>query len=177
MSLIKKMKINTHIIFFKLILIILICTAISCVKEEDSNYFTNTPEVISKEKASCTALETEVLNLVNAHRQSMGISSLSLLNSISGVAVGHTNYMINISELNHDYFAQRTQYLMSNENAKSVGENVAYGYATAQGVLNGWLNSDAHRKVIENEKFTHIGISIEPNSENRNYYTQIFISK
>jgi uncharacterized protein YkwD len=67
--------------------------------------------------------------------------------------------------------------LQNNANAKKVGENVAYGYGTAEGVVNGWLNSPAHKKIIETEEYTHFGISTEKDSSNRNYFTQIFISR
>ncbi|MFZ3273609.1 MAG: CAP domain-containing protein, partial [Lutibacter sp.] len=90
---------------------------------------------------------------------------------------GHTDYMIEVGAISHDNFAERAQILMEQAGAKTVGENVAYGFSTAEGVVNGWLNSEGHRKIIENPDYTHFGISTDSNTENRNYFTNIFIKK
>ncbi len=158
-------------------LILLSSVLFSCSKEDDGIYFNENTEVINTTNVTYSAIETEILNLVNEHRTNMGLTSLISLNIISGVADGHTNYMIEVNQVNHDNFAQRSQALINEANAKSVGENVAYGFTTAQGVLNGWLNSEEHRKIIENPDYTHFGISTDSNSENRNYFTQIFIKQ
>ena len=60
--------------------------------------------------------------------------------------------------------------------SSTVRENVAYGYATASGVVNAWLNSEGHREVIEGD-FTHFDISAEKDENGRWYYTNIFIKK
>ena len=158
-------------------LILLSSVLFSCSPEDEGVYFNENSEVINTTNITYTAIETEILNLVNVHRTSIGLSTLSTLNIISGVADGHTNYMIEVGEVNHDNFSQRSQTLMDLVDAKSVGENVAYGFNSAQGVVNGWLNSVEHRKIIENPNYTHFGISTDANSENRNYFTQIFIKK
>jgi len=163
----------------KLVSLFLISTFLfSCAKEDDGIYFNPSSEVVTLNKVSTySTIETEILNLVNEHRKNMGLSELVTLNIVSSVAKGHTDYMVETGTVNHDNFSQRAQTLMDNANAKSVGENVAYGFSSAQGVLNGWLNSDEHRKILENPAYTHFGISTEANSEGRNYFTQIFIKQ
>lgn len=161
-----------------LVILVLLCAFLfSCSEEENGIYFNEINEHVNLENVTYTDIESEILSLVNQHRKNLGLSILQKLNIISGVADSHTNYMIEIGQLSHDNFAMRSQYLMNNANAKSVGENVAYGYNSAQGVFNGWLNSDVHRKVIENPNYTHFGISTELNSVGRNYFTQIYIKK
>jgi len=159
-----------------LILLFLLSSILfSCSSEDDGIFFEESNETVNTDNVSYSVMETEILNLVNEHRNSIGLSSLNTLNIISGVADGHTNYMIKVGTVNHDNFPQRSQTLMDNANAKSVGENVAYGFNSAQGVVNGWLNSEEHKKIIENPNYTHFGISTDSNSTNRNYFTQIFI--
>jgi len=148
----------------------------SCSKEDDGIYFNETNEVINID-VSYSAIETEILDLVNEYRQSIGMNSLTILNIISGVAEGHTDYMVKNGIVSHDNFSQRAETLTKQADAKSVGENVAYGFGSAQGVVNGWLNSEEHKKIIENESYTHFGISTESNNEGKNYFTQIFIKK
>jgi uncharacterized protein YkwD len=160
-----------------LVLLALISTVLfSCSKEDDGIYFDETIQ-FDENNVTYSNLEFEILELVNLHRQSLGLNELSTLNIVSSVADGHTNYMIETGKISHDNFSQRAQALMDNANAKSVAENVAYGYTTAEGVLNGWLNSVSHREAIENPHFTHFGISTESNNEGRNFFTQIYIKK
>ncbi len=42
-------------------------------------------------------------------------------------------------------------------NGASWGENIAYGYPSAQSVVNGWLSSPGHRANIENPNWVSIG--------------------
>lgn len=148
----------------------------SCSKEDDGIFFNENSELTTSE-VSYSEIENKILTLVNEHRETLGLTSLSTLNIISSVADSHTDYMIETGEISHDNFNQRAEILMNNADAKSVGENVAYGYNSAEGVFKGWLNSDSHRKVIESANYTHFGISTESNSDGRNYFTQIFIKK
>jgi uncharacterized protein YkwD len=157
-------------------LLLLTTTLFSCAKEDDGVYFNENSEVANA-KVAYSPIESEIVSLVNAHRTSLGLNALSTLNIVSGVADGHTDYMIEVGQVSHDNFAQRAQTLMNEAAAKTVGENVAYGYSTAEGVVKGWLNSDGHRKIIENPDYTHFGISMETSADNRNYFTNIFIKK
>jgi len=145
----------------------------SCSNDDDGIYFEDIAEVA----VEYSTIENEILDLVNKHRVSKGLSALIPLNIVSSVADSHTTYMIDAGEISHDNFPQRSQNLMTKANAKSAGENVAYGYGSAQGVVNGWLNSDGHRKVIENANYSHFGISTDCNMEGRNFFTHIFIDK
>ncbi|PHQ55683.1 MAG: hypothetical protein COC16_04695 [Lutibacter sp.] len=159
------------------IILLLSFTLFSCSPEDDGIFFNGNSEVVNISTVSYSAIEIEILNLINNHRTSLGLSKLNTLTIISGVADGHTDYMIEVGTINHDNFSKRSQTLMDQADAITVGENVAYGYSTAQGVVNGWLNSASHRKIIENPNYTHFGISTEVNTKNRNYFTQIFIKK
>jgi len=55
----------------------------------------------------------------------------------------------------------------------AAGENIAYGYATAQAVVTGWMNSDGHRSNILNcsAKATGVGLAYRGNTP---YWTQLF---
>lgn len=157
------------------IFFILTTIFISCSPENDEIYVEN--KQITEAKTSYTAIETEILDLVNAYRTNIGIGSLKKLNLISTVAETHTSYMVNVGQVNHDFFAERHEKLVNSAQAKAVGENVAFGYNTASGALNAWLSSDSHRKIIENPEYTHFGISTEHDVEGKNYFTHIFIKQ
>ena len=54
----------------------------------------------------------------------------------------------------------------------SAGENIASNYYDSAEVLNGWLNSPDHRKVLLKDDFTHLGVGTFGK-----YYTQNFVQR
>lgn len=161
------------------ILCTILCLVLfSCSQEQDDvNLFSKAELDSFSEVVSYSEIENEILDLVNEYRSNNNLSFLKTLNIISNVANGHTIYMVTTGEVSHANFGERASKLMKTTGAKKVSENVAYGYSTAQSVLNGWLNSTEHKKIIETVDFTHFGISTVRNKEGRNYFTQIFIKK
>ena len=160
-------------VFFKtrmfLVCFTVIISGISCSKDEASS-----PEEIKYEEAK--TIETQILQLVNTHRESKGKSTLSSNALAADLAKDHNLFMIDAGKLSHDNSEERFQRLFDEENAKNVGENVAYKYKTAQEVMDAWLDSSGHKKNIEGE-FTHIGISALKNDADQYYFTQVFFRK
>lgn len=162
-----------------ILILIAALTIVSCNEEElileentDNNEFsqnTNCDNTNDNE----ISVSNKILDLVNEHRKSIGKSSLTLNCIAAELAVKHTKYMISKNDISHDNFNDRFQELQQRVNARSVGENVASGYATAESVMNAWLNSSGHKANIEGD-FTHIGIAAVKNSQGRLYYTQLF---
>lgn len=149
---------------FKVLLMLLI--VVSCSSSDDSNM------LMYEEKS----MDTEILELLNQYRSSKGLSVLLELDIIKTQTHAHTAYMISKAKISHDNFSDRNAYLQKNANAKGVSENVASGYNTAQSVVNGWLNSEGHRKNIEGN-YTHFNVSSKQNASNKWYYTNIFIKQ
>lgn len=121
-------------------------------------------------------IEIEIMELINAHRITQGLSPLNDHNTVKAVAFTHTDYMIEENNVSHDNFFQRKQSLQANANANIVSENVAYGFNSAESVVNAWLNSPSHRENIEGN-FTDFDISAEKNNEGKWYFTNIFIKR
>ena len=121
-------------------------------------------------------IEIEILELINNHRLALGLSALDDMAVVKSVAYTHTDYMVDMNKVCHDNFFSRSSYLKQNAGAVKVSENVAYGYTSAQSVVNAWLKSEGHKANIEGD-FTNFDISAEENAEGRWYYTNIFIKK
>ena len=121
-------------------------------------------------------IEIEILELINAHRISVGLNSLNNNSTIKAVAYTHTDYMVEVDNVSHDNFYQRRISLEDKEDASIVSENVAYGYTSAGSLVNAWLNSPGHRSTIEGN-FTDFDISAEQNTNGDWYYTNIFIRR
>ncbi len=121
-------------------------------------------------------IEIEILELINQHRISIGLNSLESHQLIKGQAYSHTDYMVDVSEVNHDNFFSRKSFLVDNANAIKVSENVAYGFTSAESVVNAWLNSEGHKGNIEGD-YTDFEISAELGKNNKWYFTNIFMKR
>ena len=162
---------------FKMYLPILALTAMlsfSCPSEDFSNETLDATSLPTAPAAK--SIEIEILELLNAHRISIGLPSLNNHGTIKAVAYTHTDYMVEVDNVSHDNFFQRKNSLIDNANASKVSENVAYAYSNAQSVVNAWLNSDGHRQNIEGD-FTDFDISAEQNANGQWYFTNIFVKR
>ncbi|MDO7173254.1 CAP domain-containing protein [Mariniflexile sp. AS56] len=121
-------------------------------------------------------IEVEILELLNNHRVSVGLTALGDMSVVKSVAFTHTDYMVDNNEVSHANFYKRSDYLKTNAGASRVSENVAYGYSSADSVVRAWLKSDSHRLNIEGD-FTNFDLAAEQNAEGKWYYTNIFIKK
>jgi uncharacterized protein YkwD len=121
--------------------------------------------------------ELKLITLINNHRQSIGLNALEVINHISYKSEEHNIYMIDNKVVNHDYFQQRSDNLVTVLGATRVGENIAYNYQNAESAFSAWMNSPAHKANIEGD-YTHLGISvsIDP-ATGKKYYTNMFIKK
>lgn len=143
-------------------IVLLLFVSISSCSEDESD------QIIIE-----TSITDQILILVNAHRDSNGLEKLSRNATADNLAIEHSKYMIAQDKISHDNFKSRTENLKRNENAKGTGENVAYGYNTAEKVVTAWLNSSGHKENIEGN-FTHTGIAAIQNSDGTYYFTQLF---
>lgn len=121
-------------------------------------------------------IEVEILELINNHRLSLGLNPLGNMALVKSVAFTHTDYMVDNNEVSHANFFTRSNYLKDNAGAKTVSENVAYGYSSAESVVRAWLKSEGHKANIEGN-YTNFDVSAEENAEGKWYYTNIFIKK
>lgn len=160
---------------YPLKLLVLFCALIitSCSSNE-AKIIDSTPEMSAN--VSEKPIEADILDLINSYRVDNGFSSLNKLQTIKSQTSNHTNYMIEKDEVSHDFFYQRKEYLAENADAVKVGENVAYGYSTAEAVVNAWIKSNGHRENIEGD-YTHFEVTAEKSANGKWYYTNIFVKK
>ncbi|MDO1500798.1 CAP domain-containing protein [Winogradskyella maritima] len=121
-------------------------------------------------------IEIEILELINEYRIQNGMNALGNHGTVKAVAYTHTDYMIEVDDVSHDNFYQRKLSLQQNADAQVVSENVAYGFSSAESVVNAWLNSPGHKDNIEGD-FTDFDISAEKNEEGKWYFTNMFIKR
>lgn len=122
---------------------------------------------------STSNLEQEILALVNDYRKSQGLNTLEFSSYAYTYAEAHTEEMIAKGEINHDDFDQRSSNLAVEAHANYVSENVGRNFTTAKGIVNAWINSPTHRKVMEGD-FIASAVSAQVDDSGVIYYTQIF---
>jgi hypothetical protein len=57
----------------------------------------------------------------------------------------------------------------------TAGENLAYGYDGATGVVNGWMNSEEHKANILNAGFTDVGFAVCKSGDFQNKGPQLLV--
>lgn len=122
-----------------------------------------------------TAYEAEVLRLVNIERAKNGLSPLTM--DDGAVKVAHLRAKEIVQNFSHTRPDGSSCFTAANAfgvSYRTAGENIAYGYATPEQVVNGWMNSDGHRKNILSASFTKIGIGCYE-SRGVLYWSQFFI--
>lgn len=120
----------------------------------------------------------DVLALVNAERESAGLSGLELNDSLCAAALIKSRDMAENNYFSHTSptFGSSFELLKSRGITYShAGENIAKGYSTPESVMNGWMNSSGHRANILNSSFTQLGVGYYEDSDGQAYWTQIFI--
>ena len=135
-----------------------------------------TPAPETPDAAAPEEFEAEVVRLVNIEREKNGLSALKSDNEKLNRAAD-----IRAEELTTSFSHTRPSgadcfSVLIERGIKycAAGENIAYGYRTPAGVVEGWLNSPGHRANILTGSFTHIGVGY---NENGNYWVQLFITE
>ena len=127
-------------------------------------------------------LASQVVQLVNQHRASLGLAQLAVTTPLANAAIWKSRHMAYYRYLQHADPAppvarsvgERLLACGYPSTSAGWGENIAYGYSTASAVMQGWLNSPGHRANIENPTFRAIGVGAATSSAGLVYWTQEF---
>ena len=133
-----------------------------------------TPAANPDASGAMSAYESEVVRLVNEIRARYGLSALSADNELARVARLKSQDMRDKGYFSHESPTYGTPFQMLKSfgiSYRAAGENIAYGYATPQSVVDAWMNSDGHRANILNASYTRLGVGYVANGH---YWTQLF---
>ncbi|MFF7381419.1 CAP domain-containing protein [Streptomyces griseoluteus] len=115
-----------------------------------------------------------VVELVNTERAKVGCSPVKLNSTLTKAAQDHSADMAAHNTMSHtgsDGSDPGSRITAAGYRWSAYGENVAFGYATPEQVMAGWMNSPGHRENILNCSFKEIGVGLaQPGS----YWTQDF---
>lgn len=123
---------------------------------------------------SLQAYAAQVVDLVNQERAKSGLSALKSISVLDTCAEKRSEEIVSVfSHTRPDGSNCATVLNEYGVNWRTSGENIAYGYATPESVMTGWMNSAGHRANILSENFDSIGVGVV----SRNgvlYWTQVF---
>jgi uncharacterized protein YkwD len=123
------------------------------------------------------AIETEVVTLTNTFRQANGCGALRVDARLVAAARAHSADMAARNFFDHtgsngSTFVQREAAAGYTTGASA--ENIAWGYRTANDVVNGWVNSPGHRANILNCSSVAVGVGLAYKTDGTPYWTQDF---
>ena len=121
------------------------------------------------------AYEDEVIRLVNIERAKYGLSALKKdQGAVSAARIRAKEIVQSFSHTRPDGRSCFTAAKDLGVSYSTAGENIAYGYADPQKVVNGWMNSEGHRKNILSSSFSKIGVGCYSSGKVL-YWSQFFI--
>lgn len=120
-------------------------------------------------------MQSDIFELINGHRVSVGLQALQPSEVCERIAAGHSSDMAEgVVPFSHDGFIQRFETANKELGASAAGENVALNYHSAADLVQAWVDSEPHRVNVEGD-FTHMGISIKDDEEGNRYFTQFLV--
>lgn len=100
---------------------------------------------------------SRVLASLNHYRESNGLPPLQVVGSLSRLAAEHSSAMAQEHRPSHDGFSQR----FARAGGYVCVENVAYGFAMPEQVMQGWRQSPAHHRNLLEPRVRYVGLANE----------------
>ena len=126
------------------------------------------------------SLAPAVLNLVNAHRSSLGLSQLRISPTLTNAALWKARHMAKYGYFGHDDPAPpvaRTAFqriAACGYPGVEAGENIAAGYRSPASVMQAWLLSPGHRANIEAPAWKVLGVGVAQSAGGTLFWVQDF---
>ncbi|WP_223700354.1 CAP domain-containing protein [Sutcliffiella deserti] len=133
------------------------------------------PKELSEEEWAIVEEGTakQIIDHTNIIRNRFNLASVEWNEDTSAVAYLHSKDMKEGNYFSHTSpsAGSLSDRLMEGDvSFRYAGENIAAKYVDGIAAVEGWLNSEGHRKTMLNERFTHLGVGVY-----EKYYTQNFI--
>ncbi|PWK50347.1 CAP domain-containing protein [Actinoplanes xinjiangensis] len=123
-----------------------------------------------------TTLQAGIAELTNAQRKSHGCGAVTVNANITRAARAHSVWMAKTGTFSHagsggSTFSARVK---AAGYQRPGGENIAWGYRSADAVVQAWMKSPGHRANILNCKFKTVGVGAAYAANGAAYFTQDF---
>jgi uncharacterized protein YkwD len=126
-----------------------------------------TPTPVLQETYTQEELETmaqEIIRLTNAEREKAGLPALRVMSELMASSQAKARDFVENRYFEHisPVYGSVPQMIRSfGVSFVMAAENIACIDASAEGVIIGWMASEAHRNNILHKNFTHVGVGVE----------------
>jgi uncharacterized protein YkwD len=122
------------------------------------------------------ALTAEVVAMTNQQRIAYGCGQLEVDQNLIVASERQSWYMAFTHNFSHFGWGGSTFQARARVAGyqQAAGENIAWGYPTAQEVMDAWMASPGHRANILNCAMRSVGAGVTYSSDGTPYYTQVF---
>lgn len=123
------------------------------------------------------SMAAQVLERTNAFRAENGQAPLSLNAELTAAAQAYAERMAAEGFFSHtspDGTTVGERITDAGYNWRTYGENIAYGYASADAVMQGWIGSAGHRANLLNAGFKDLGVGYAESRSGTPYWVQNF---
>jgi len=126
--------------------------------------------------SAATTLASQVVTLTNKYRAQHGCGKLRVDAKLNAAAMAHSTDQAKRNLMTHTGTGGTTFVTRAKRAgyAYAIGENVAFGYPTAQAVMTAWMKSPGHRANILNCKAKAVGVAVAYSAKRVPYWTQVF---
>lgn len=115
----------------------------------------------------------EIISAINATRKANGAPAWTYNPRLETAALSQARLMARQDKLSHDLGVTLRQRVTAAGYLGAVGENVAKGYTSLQGAIEGWMNSSGHRSTLLSSKFTEFGLAVARGPGGKLYWAMI----
>ncbi|MFC7528144.1 CAP domain-containing protein [Actinoplanes sp. GCM10030250] len=134
------------------------------------------PPAVAAARLRARTIISQVVQLTNERREAAGCPELSVEPDLITASLRQSWYMARTRLFSHVWrdgstFVTRTRAAGYRQPA---GENIAWGYRSANEVVDAWMESPGHRANILNCGAKSIGAGVAYAADGTPYYTQVF---
>lgn len=104
-----------------------------------------------------------LLSLTNANRSKVEEPALTLDPQLAAAAQAKANDMVTHDYWSHNSPSGQTPWTFiaaAGYNYQLAGENLAYGFTSANATITGWMNSSEHRANMLNAQYENVGFGV-----------------
>lgn len=120
---------------------------------------------------------SEVFRRTNEYRVANGAAPFARSDRLAAAAQAYAEAMASQGFFSHtglDGSTPGDRIAAQGYSARAWGENIAYGYATPEQVMSGWISSPGHRANLVNAAYTELGVGFALSGSGTAYWVQDF---
>ena len=117
--------------------------------------------------------DDEILAAINAVRKANGAPPWTYNVRLEDAARAQARLMAQKNTLSHDLGVTLRERVTAAGYLGAVGENVAKGYTSLQGAIEGWMESSGHRGTLLSHRFVEFGLAVARGPGGKLYWAMI----